>query len=47
MLEGKRPLQKYLHRWENDIKMDLRQIGWDILDWIHLAQDGESLVSTE
>jgi hypothetical protein len=49
VLEGKRPLQKYLHRWEDVIKIYLRQIGWDIMDWIHLAQDGEEwspLVST-
>jgi hypothetical protein len=49
MFEGKRPLQKYLHRWEDDIKMDLRKIEWDIMVWIHLAQDGDqwsALVST-
>jgi hypothetical protein len=27
--------------FENSIKMDLREIGWDGMDWIHLAQDRE------
>jgi hypothetical protein len=27
------------HRWEDIIKMDLREIGWEGVDWIHLAQD--------
>jgi hypothetical protein len=26
-------------RWENNIKMDLREIRWGGMDWIHLAQD--------
>jgi hypothetical protein len=26
-------------RWVDNIKMDLREIGWDDLDWIHVAQD--------
>jgi hypothetical protein len=28
-----------MHRWEDKIKMDLRQIGWEGTVWIHLAQD--------
>jgi hypothetical protein len=39
VLEGKRPLRKYSRRWEDDIKMDLKQIGWCIMDWIHLPQE--------
>jgi hypothetical protein len=35
--EGKRPLRRLRHRWENRIKMDLREIGWG--EWIQLAQD--------
>jgi hypothetical protein len=35
-LERKKPPG---HRWENSIKMDLRQTGWGSMDWIHLAQD--------
>jgi hypothetical protein len=37
--EGKIPLEKPRRRWENNIKMVLREIGWNGMDWIHLAQD--------
>jgi hypothetical protein len=37
--EGKRPLGRPGYRWVNHIKMDLREIGWDGMDWIYLAQD--------
>jgi hypothetical protein len=33
-----RPLGRPRHRWENNIRMDLKEIGNDV-DWIHLAQD--------
>jgi hypothetical protein len=36
--EGRRPLGRPRHRWEDNIKMDLREVGWGI-DWIDLAQD--------
>jgi len=36
--EGKRLLLRPQHRWENNIKMDLTEIGWYGMDWIHLAQ---------
>jgi hypothetical protein len=35
-LEGKRPLGRQRRRWENNIKMDLREIGWGGMDWIDL-----------
>jgi hypothetical protein len=35
----KRPLERLRHRWEERIKMDLREIGWVDVEWIHLAQD--------
>jgi hypothetical protein len=38
-LEGKRPIGRPRCRWENNIKMDLREIGWGGMDWIDLAQD--------
>jgi hypothetical protein len=38
-LEGKRPLGRPRRRWEDNIRMDLREIGWGGMDWIHLAQD--------
>jgi hypothetical protein len=37
--EGKRPLGRPRRRWEDNIKMDLRQIGIDGENWIRLAQD--------
>jgi hypothetical protein len=37
--EGKRPLGRPRCRWVDNIKMDLREIGWDDMDWIELAQD--------
>jgi len=42
--EGKRPLGRPRHRWENNIKMDIQEVGWGYgIDWIDLAQDRESL----
>jgi hypothetical protein len=37
--EGKRPLGRPKHRWKDNIRMDLREVGWEGVDWIHLAQD--------
>jgi hypothetical protein len=37
--EGKRPLGIHRRRWEDNIKMDLREIGIDGANWIQLAQD--------
>jgi hypothetical protein len=37
--EGKRQLTRPRRRSVDNIKMDLREIGWDGLDWIDLAQD--------
>jgi hypothetical protein len=39
--EGKRPLGRSKRIWENRIRMDIRKIGWEVVDWLHLAQDGE------
>jgi hypothetical protein len=39
--EGKRPLGRFRRRWEDNIRLDLREIGWKVLDWI-LAQIGTS-----
>jgi hypothetical protein len=47
--EGKRPLGRPRHRWEDNIRMDLREIGWGGMDWIDLAQDRDhwrALVNT-
>jgi hypothetical protein len=46
--EGKRPLGRPRRRWVDNIKMNLREIGWD-MDWIDLAQDRDlwrALVNT-
>jgi hypothetical protein len=37
--EGKRPPERPRHRWEDHIRMDLREIGWEDVEWIHLVQD--------
>jgi hypothetical protein len=37
--EGKRPLGRPRRRWVHNIKLDLREVGWDGMDWIDLAQD--------
>jgi hypothetical protein len=38
-LEGRRPLGRPTHRWENDIKVGVKETGWEVMDCIHLAQD--------
>jgi hypothetical protein len=37
--EGKRPLGRPTHRWEDNIVMDLQEVGCGSMDWIRLAQD--------
>jgi len=47
--EGKRPLGRPRCRWEDNIKMDLQEVGGDCGDWMELAQDRDrwwALVST-
>jgi hypothetical protein len=47
--EGKRPLRRPRRSWVDNIKIDLREIGWDGMDWIDLARDRDqwrALVST-
>jgi len=36
---GKRPLGRPRYRWEDNIKMDLQEVGCGGVDWIELAQD--------
>jgi hypothetical protein len=48
-LEGRRPLGRPGRGWEDNIKMDLREIGFGDVDWIDLAQDRDrwrTLVNT-
>jgi hypothetical protein len=47
--EGKGALGRPRVKWVDNIKMDLREIGWDSMDWIDLAQDKDqwrALVNT-
>jgi hypothetical protein len=47
--EGKRPLRRQRRRWVHNIKIDLREIEWNAMDWIDLAQDRDqwrALVNT-
>jgi hypothetical protein len=47
--EGKRPLGRPSRRWEDGIRIDLRDIGWGSVDWTQLAQDRDrwrALVNT-
>jgi hypothetical protein len=37
--EGKRPLGRPRHSWEDGVRMDLKEIGLGSVDWIQLAQD--------
>jgi hypothetical protein len=47
--EGRRPLGRSRDRWVDNIKIDLKEIGRDDMDWIDLAQDRDqwrALVNT-
>jgi hypothetical protein len=49
VLVGKRPLGRPRHRWEDNIKIDLQEVGGGHGDWMELAQDrdrGRALVGT-
>jgi hypothetical protein len=37
--EGNRPLGRHRHRWEDNIKMNLTEVGWGGMGWIDLAHD--------
>ena len=37
--EGKRPFWRPRRRWEDNIKMDLQEVGCGVMDWTELAQD--------
>jgi hypothetical protein len=40
-LEGKRPVGRARRKWVDNIKVVVREIGWDCMDWIDLPQDRE------
>jgi hypothetical protein len=37
--KGKSPLGRPWHRWKNNVKVNLRDIGYKGLDWIHMAEN--------
>jgi len=39
---GKSPLDRHRRRWEDNIRMDLQEVGCMCVDWIELAQDRDS-----
>ena len=39
--EGKRPLGRHRRRWEDNIKMDLQEVGGSCVDWMELSEDSE------
>jgi hypothetical protein len=39
--EGKRQLGKPKRRWDDDIGVDLKEISWEGVDWMHVAKDGD------
>jgi hypothetical protein len=42
--EGKRQFERPRHSWKYNIRMDLREIGWNMMDRMDLAQDGDGNV---
>jgi hypothetical protein len=44
--EGKRPVGRPRRRWVDNIKMDLREIGWNEVDWMDMAQDRDQRRAT-
>jgi hypothetical protein len=43
--EGRRLLRRPRRRWLDNIKIDLREIGWDGVDWVDLAQDDDTVMN--
>jgi hypothetical protein len=41
--EGNGPLGRPGRRWEDNIKIDLKEIGWEVVHWIDLVQDMDNL----
>jgi hypothetical protein len=37
--EGKKPLGRPRHRWEDNTEMDLEEVVWENVDWFNLAKD--------
>jgi hypothetical protein len=39
--DGKKQLERPRLRWEDNVEMDLQELGWEGMDWIDLVQDRE------
>jgi len=37
--ERERPLRRHKRIWKHNIRMDIREVGWEVMDWMHLAQE--------
>jgi hypothetical protein len=37
--EGRRPFGRPRRRWDDNIKMEIQEVGWEGMDWIDMAQD--------
>jgi len=37
--DGMGPFGRHTRRWEDNFRMDLREVVWECVDWMHLAQD--------
>jgi hypothetical protein len=37
--ERKRPFGRHRRRWEDNVKIDIIEIGWEVIDRVHLAED--------
>jgi hypothetical protein len=40
--EGRRRIGRPKRRWEGNIRIDLREIGWENMDWMHLVRDNDN-----
>jgi hypothetical protein len=40
--EGKRPIMRFSHKWKDNIKMDIKYIWREGVNWLHLAQNNKS-----
>jgi hypothetical protein len=41
--EDKRPVGRHRHKWEDNIKIDLWEVGWEGVNWMHLAEGRNQL----
>jgi hypothetical protein len=40
---GKKPIGRPRHRWENNIKLFLKEIDWEVVDWVDVVHDKDTL----